>query len=161
MSNSNFKALLILFIGALIALAFMLPIANEVVGQSQTQNRVNDSVTTAAVNETIELIGRELVGTVTVQNSSGDLTEIANFTFANEICADGLICIKMKTTDAAVDTGDDSTLLNVTYEFKPDGYLNDSGARSVTTLIPLFAALAIVVFSIVMFWPNIRDFMKN
>ena len=55
----------------------------------------------------------------------------------------------MTVNDTASDFA--GTSVNVTYNFRPDGYLNNSGARSVSLLIIIFAALALMVFVVAIF----------
>lgn len=161
MANSDFKTIMVILIGILITAVLIGSIADQVVNHTETQERVNDSVTTATTaNTTVELTGGGYQGTPTVNNGTTDITTIANFTFVDtETCDDGLLCVQIKTTDDAIAAGYNNSAINVTYEMEPDGYITSSGVRAVTKLIIIFSALAIVIFTIVYMFMS--DSLKN
>jgi len=44
------------------------------------------------------------------------------------------------------------TTVNLSYDYNPQGFIDNGGGRAIALLIPIFAALAIVVFAVVMFF---------
>lgn len=147
-------AIIMVFIGLIIAATFIIPIADSVIGQTATVDVFNSSVTVPANNGTVDLTGRTLVGTATVFNgtngtASPEALEGKNITIRTAIGSAGLQTVQLFVND----TGEQyvGSVVNVTYTYEPDGYLQNSGARSLANLIILFAALAMVVFAIVVF----------
>ncbi|KKK63034.1 hypothetical protein LCGC14_2998340, partial [marine sediment metagenome] len=61
----------------------------------------------------------------------------------------GLLSVQLVFNDTGADF--EGTDINVSYTANPDGYISDSGGRSVTRLILIIGALAIVIFVIVIF----------
>ncbi len=146
-SNSDGKMIMAIFIGVIIVVTFMGPIADRVVGSTELQTNTNDSVTLAAVNGTITLTGRANTTAITVANiTNGTADWSINFSVNTKNDA-GVLGIFLKTEQAATGQAGDSAF--VSYTYKPQGYIEESGGRSITLLIIIFAALAIVVFTIV------------
>ncbi len=144
------KAILAVFIGAIIALTFMSPIADSIFGSTNTLTVTNLTVTAPAAtspNSTLDLRGREVIGSVIAVNNSGTVIIGTNFSFADGFASNGLRTVRITTTSAEF-AGQG---LNLTYTYKPDGYQNDSAARASTLLILIMAALGLVVFVIVVF----------
>ncbi len=143
--ESDGKAIMGIFIGALIAVVFLASIADSVFLQTNELSVTNFSQTTAAVNASVVLKGRSFTGTPGVTNSSFD-DVTAQYSFNNTILNGADHQILMVTLDEANLNSGASTLVNVTYSFQPDGYLADSGSRSMALLIVIFGAVAIIVF---------------
>lgn len=75
-----------------------------------------------------------------------------NFTVTNNfVDTDGTLVPRLQVNV----NGFNGTSMNVSYTTQPDGYISDSGARSVTLLIVIFAALAIAVIALA---PAIKEF---
>ncbi len=146
------KAILVGFIGAIIAIVLLASYATDIVGQTSTFSETSKTVTAPAVGGTLDLIGRELFSVATIINAS-NITGVDLATqgilITDEIGSAGLLTVQMTLNSSA--TAWDSQSVNVTYNYKPDGYLNNSGARSINLLVPIFSALAILVFILVMF----------
>ena len=139
---------IVIFIGAIIAITFMAPIADSVIGQTSTVFRLNDTVTASSVNVSLDLVGREIVGDAIVTNAT-DGEELAGTTVATVTSATtGLLTVGLTIDDANSTYAGQA--VNVSYTMRPDGYLNLGGARGVNLLIPIMAALAILIFIIVM-----------
>ncbi len=157
-NNNDFFVILTIFIGAIIGATFMLPIGDQVNAQTSTFNTVNLTVTApAAGNGTLDLVGRELVGTAILNNATSAETNEStyvitgsNFTVATRTGTNGLLTVQLILNDTGEASGWASQSVNITYEYIPDGYVSDSGGRSVTRLIVLFAALALLVFVVVL-----------
>lgn len=144
------KAIFMVLIGALIATVFLMTIADENVAQTSNFNANNTTVTAPTVNSSTDLTGRELVGTGEVVNSSGtDVVGLGVLLRTGTSSTSGLRTVQIFTNDTGSHSAGDT--VNVTYIYRPDGYHNDAGTRSIVLLITLIAALAIVVFVIVVF----------
>ncbi len=154
--SGDLKAILIVFIGLIVTAVLISTIADTTFTQTNTLSVENVTATVAAVNATTDLKGRTLLstGTQDVYNQSGaSITVIPNLTLITGISTTtGLQSVQLFTHDNATDLVGLS--VNVTYSFEPDGYANNSGTRSITALILIFAALAMVVFILI---PFIKD----
>ena len=153
MLKSDGKMIFMIFIGVIITVVFLNGIADQVSLQTQTQTLTNLSATvpaTANTTFTPQLPGRQNITAivVTFTNGTGTFTFTNNFT-VNTTDASGNLGIFFFPTDAAVTEGVNGSDVNLTFTMQPFGYLQDSASRNVTSLIVLFAALAIVVFVIV------------
>lgn len=142
------KAILIVTIGALIAVAFIATIADSIFEQTNTINVVNTSVTAPAVNASIDLLGREFISGGNVGNAS-DNTIIGAIIETGTSATTGLRTVRLRINDTAAGTA--GLTVNVSYVANPDGYLSDLSSRAVASLILIFGALAILIFVIVVF----------
>ena len=159
MNNLNKKGatlgmLIIMFIGIIVALALFAGTFESVGNMRNIRTTVNESITTAAINGTVTLTGRENTTVIVVSNTTGIFTN--NFTVTTTNSA-GALAILLKTTDAAGVAGSNSTTMNVSYSYKPQGYNDSSGARGIIVIIMIMASLAIAVFAI----PGFRDIITN
>lgn len=139
-------AIFTIFIGAIIALVFITSFSDNIFTQTNTATAVNSSVTVSAINVSLAVAGREL----------NTVTEISNATFIGLqtrglTLATGIIGGDQTVTLTANDTASAlvGTDVNLSYDYNPDGYIDNAGGRSVTLLILIISALAIVVFVIV------------
>ena len=138
--------IVILFVGIIVAIALFNPIVDTTGQMTNLRTETLFNVTTASVNESVTLTGRELVGAMIVVNASNPSDVwTANFetVSTNNL---GRLAILLKTTDAAVTAGQDEELASVTYTYKPQGYSDSSGARSIINLVVVFSAIAILGF---------------
>lgn len=153
--SSDGKAIMMVFIGALVAAVFLGTIADSVFTETNILSRINNTVTfSGTANSSLDIEGRELVSTIEIYNatnSSKGLTSSTSGVFlqTGTSSTTGLLTVQIVVNDTAVAYIGEP--INVTYTYKPDGYLNNAGARSISTLILIFGALAIVVFIIVTF----------
>ena len=136
--------IVISFVGIIVALALLNPIVDTTGDMTTTREIINLSITTAAVNGTVTLPGRENITVITVQNESEDFTD--NFAVVTRNSGGGL-AILLKTLDSAADANIDEGLVNVSYELKPQGYSDSSGARGIINIVLIFAAIAIMAFA--------------
>lgn len=115
---------------------------------------VDAAYTVPADGITIDLYGQELIGTpLAINNTDGDdgLIGVGNYTIDEGISAtSGLKTIRYTAIGSEFDGSD----LNLSYDYGPDGYLDDSGARSVAGLIAIFAALAVAIVALT---PTLRS----
>lgn len=140
------KMIFTIFIGAIIAVVFLASIGNSVFEQTNTGTATNVSFTGAAINTSLALEGRELIVGTSVINGT-NITLISGGVILATGTVNGVQTVTVTINDTA--TALVGTLMNATYTFNPDGYLSDSGSRSITNLIVLFGALAILVFLVV------------
>ena len=142
------------FLGIIVALilyqwtfGFISTATDSVVG-------VNRTYTMPATGSTIDLYGQELIDTPVVYNRS-NMTAGAiapgNYTIAERVSTvDGLKRISIKANTATF-AGQGT---NISYTYGPEGYIDSSAARSVASLIAIFAALGIGIFVLV---PVLRE----
>ncbi|HEC39511.1 MAG TPA: hypothetical protein ENI29_14825 [bacterium] len=124
----------------------MTSFADNIFTQTTTATVVNTSVTVLAINTSLALEGRDLISA----------TEVINVTFTDLaerglIISDGVLNGAKTVTLTANDSASAlvGTAVNVSYTYNPDGYISDAGGRSISKLILVISALAIVVFVIV------------
>ena len=139
-------ALIILFISVLVGLSLFPTIAQYVgaVTDSLTFNSTlgNGQYTTPADGDTIDLTGQDLLNTPVVMNDSGEPIAAGNYTIDEGISTtSGQKSIQY----TAIGSEQDGVTINISYEYGPDGYITNAGARSITTLIVLFFALGIAI----------------
>ena len=146
--NSDGKMIFAIFIGAIITVVFLGSIADSVFLQTNTFSVSNNTVTAPAINGTLVLEGRELVsGTTPIVRNSSNI-DLQN---AGVFVTDGLISGSQTVFLSVNQSGlpNNVTSVNVTYDFQPDGYLKSPSDRSISRLIIILSALAILVFVIV------------
>lgn len=152
------KMIFLITIGAILALAFMTPIANSVVGSTDTISVTNNTVTSPAVNSTAFLNGRSLEGTMLITNTTNaDIT--SQFDTTNKL-NNGLLSVAITANDTTAAQGNTASPINVTYTAQPDGYLSDGGARSTLTLVIIISALAILFVVIQYLFDKDTSFSK-
>lgn len=148
------KAIFVVFVGAIVAAVLIGAIATQVNLETNTFAIVNETTTLGAVNVSVDLTGREFIeGTDRIINDSDDTINdyhenginIETITSATT----GLRTVAVTVNDTNVSMA--SHTANISYEYRPDGYISTAGGRSITNLIVLFSALAIVIFVIVVF----------
>jgi len=150
--QSDGKAIFQVFVGAIIAITFMLTIGDAIFLQTNEITIVNVTVTAPAVNATLDLTGRTLVSQTAVTEASNVSNTSSGLFLQTGTATSGLQTVQLVVNDtAAAFVG---TSVNVSYIMQPDGYVSDSGARAITALILIFASLAILIFVIVVFIKN-------
>lgn len=147
--QSDGSAILKVFIGAIIAIAFMAIIANSIFNQTNTLSQKNVTVTIPTAGETTDLGGRTLITSINVLNATDNLTISAtNVSLQSGTSSTtGLQTVQILNNNASFN----GVTARIAYSYEPDGYLNNSGARSITLLILIFGSIAIMVFVIVVF----------
>lgn len=146
------SAILKVFIGAIIALTFIISIADSTFDQTNTLEQVNTTVTIPAINATTDLGGRTLIIANNVLNATDNATITTGVSLQTGVGTNGLQTVQITTNDTA--TGFVGTTARISYTYQPDGYLSNGGARSITGLIIIFSAVAIFVFVVVVFIKN-------
>ncbi len=147
-SDGNLKAIFIVFIGAIIAVTLISVISNQTNLSTNSFVTVNETFTIPTnVGETVDLGGRELVSATAIR--SANASTILNLTLQTGTGASGLRSVQIVVDGPVVANTSQTGLASFTY--LPDGYVGSSGGRSIVNLIVIFAALAIVVFVLVVF----------
>ncbi len=144
------KAVFAFFIGAIITIVFLASISDSVFTQTNTATQVNLSVVVPAINVSTTIAGRELLVLTTVSNSTFIGLQNEGINISTRII-NGDQTVTLTPNDTASTLGHIGDTVNVTYTYNPDGYIDNSGGRSIAGLITLFGALAILVFGIVVF----------
>ncbi len=161
MNNMNKKGatlgiLIMIFIGIIVALALFAGTFESVGNMRTIYTSTGEPITTAAVNSSIVLTGRENTTVITVINATGGQDWTANFGVTTRNSG-GALAILLTTSQAAGNAGQNLTGANVTYSYKPQGYNDSSGARGIIQIILIFAALAIALVAI----PGFRDMLND
>ncbi len=131
-----------ILIGAVIAISFLIVIANSIVAQTTTASTVNETVTIPAADSATDLVGRTLLVAGQINNvSAPDPLISENLTLRTGLGSDGL-----QTVQLFLNTSSPDSEVNVTYTYEPDGYLNTGSSRAIAALILIFGALGILMF---------------
>lgn len=147
------KAIFTIFVGAIIAIVFLASVADSIFIQTNTVSASNSTFTAPAVNESVAILGRELVdGTtpVTLNASNSTGTDLQNSgVFVDTRIINGVRTVALNINQTGINFA--STDINVTYEYDPQGYISIAGGRSVALLITIISALALLIFAVVVF----------
>ncbi len=155
------KFILLGFVGLMIAIVMLSSIGDSIFNQRNTFNQTNISVTAPAINGTLVLTGRQLVaGTTPIVRNSSNIDLQNAGVFISDGIVNGVHTVFMSVNQSG--DPNNGTAVNMTYEFRPDGYLDSSADRSVVFLIVLFGALAILVFIVVMLFKfsSLKEIMR-
>lgn len=103
----------------------------------------NYTFTFPAAGSTVDLYGQELINTAGIINrSNGAVIPASNYTIFEGISSvDGVKRIKL-TANAGYFN---SVVANASYDYGHVGYIDSAGGRSIADLIPIFAAIALIV----------------
>jgi len=133
--------------------AAMLPSLGEAVN---TIGQTNLTVTAPAANATVDLLGRE-VNNVIVRNSTLLFVLDTDYSISNNRIVNGEFGTAQLETESV--SLANAGLVNVSFDYEDFGYIDDSGSRAVALLIPLMAALALLMASL---WKlGVVDFLKG
>lgn len=134
--------LLIMAIAVIVGLVLFQAVAGNVGGSTTSASISNALYTGPAAGSCIDLVGQELLSAATVTNrTDGATIPATNYTITERVSAsDGLKRIGYCTV-GAYGVG----AVNISYDYGPEGYIADGGARSITGLIVLFGAIAIAL----------------
>ena len=151
MFKTDGKAILLVFVGAIITVVLLSSVANTIVGSTTTGEILNSTIVVPAVNATTDLTGRDLItetAIVNVTNGSQDLSGQGVY-LQTGTGASGLRTVQITTNDTGSSLAGLS--VNVSYTYNPDGYISDAGSRSITLLILIFGAVAIMLYVVFQF----------
>jgi len=165
--QSQIGVFIILFIVLLVGLILLQSSAQNV-GLSTTAialggTNSNNTLLAAdipAVGSSVDLVGQDLLSTpVVVNGTTGQSVDAGNYTISEIVSTStGVKTISFQLDDpqfsSTNQTATGSIGLNITYQYGPEGYINNSGGRALSTLIILMFAIALVILSII---PVVRE----
>lgn len=160
LKNGQITFVIILFVGLIIAASILPDIANQeelITGSFEVNNQ---TITVPAINASVDLTGRDLIEEITIINETSVASvDVVGLTLQRGIGTNGLLTVQLFANDTSSEiTGNG---VNVTYTYRADGFVG-TGNIAVTQLIVIFAALAMVIFAIVMLFQSpLRDLFKN
>lgn len=125
-----------LFIGIVFVMALLSGGIFEGIGTvTQTRNVVNQTVTLGAVT----LLQGQAANNLVLRNATGgEIVPTTNYTLVNYDVSTGVL------RSYVVKGSSPYSVVNATYVSEPLGYSTDAGARAVTGLIAIFAAVAVI-----------------
>jgi len=146
----NLGVILTVFIGVIVGLALITAIASSVgvssaTGYSNGTRSGGQQVTIGTLGTVTCLTGQELFDTPVVTNTNGSVFTAGNYTINEGVCATTGVKSILYTQDSINLT---ASVMNISYTYGADGYVESSGARAVVGLIIIFFALAIAVIAI-------------
>lgn len=164
--------IIIVFAVAAIVAMILFQVISQQVGDVTTTGRLDNSTfTAAAVNETILITGKKVVGgvsTVIAINTSGNgsidkpfgIEDISsNFTFIDNTVINGNLGIGMQTADKSAFAGQE---VNLSYSLEPVGFISESSARNIANLIVILTAIATLGVAIFyLFKSGMADIIKT
>lgn len=141
-----FGALILLFIGAIVALALLPAIAENAQEISRTVVVENNTITMPAAASSLDLDGQELLDTPLVTNATGgEAVPASNYTVAEVVST----TTGVKTVNILSNGGlFEGESVNISYTYGVDGYADNAGARSLGNFVALFAALGLLGFAV-------------
>lgn len=135
-------------VAGIIAVTLLEPIANNIQDATDSFTVTNQSIADADNNTAYRLGGDHLrsVGSITsVRNASyNGIVTSGNYTLTNYANNTAYVNFSfVHSTDQGFYNGT-TTPVNVSYTYFTRSYVDDSGARSIVDLIPLFIGLAVL-----------------
>lgn len=159
--NGQIALVIMLFLGLIVTASMIADIANQeelITGSFSVTN--GTVVVPSSINGTLDLTGRDLILELNIVNATSVASDdVVGLSLQRGFGTKGLLSVQLLANDTAEDIlGND---VNVTYTYRADGFVGN-GNVAVTKLISLFAALAMVVFAIViLFQGSLKDLLKN
>lgn len=157
----NIGAFLTIFIGIIVALILLGGISPFLGVTRNSVTAVNHTYTIANTTTPTDLAGQELLSTPIVTNATADadvITATGNYIIDEGISATTGLKTVQFVWDVAGSNRSGMTAINISYDYGADGYIENSAGRSMVLLIPIFAALAIIVFALS---PTLRSDILN
>lgn len=138
--------LLGIFVAVIAAIVIFQSVATSVGSARTTTTYANQTVTVPLKGEYTDISGvQEILGTYTIWNRTTAVIATDNITLVERVGTDGMKTVSIYNNDGRWN----SSSVNVSATFGNDGYIEDSSAWAVTSLIVIFAALAIAVFTLI------------
>ena len=150
--STDGKAIFIIFVGAIATIILLGAIADQIFAEVNTITITNVTITAAAENTTLDVTGRDLLTVVEIYNSTNiSQSYIGNGTNLQSGTSTTTALRSVQFIVNATGAGPSiaGTTVNISYTANPDGYISDLGSRSIANLIPIFSALAILIFLLV------------
>ena len=143
---------IVIAIIAIVGMVIFQTIAQYSGESTSTDSWVNYTVSLGATTYTDIQGAQNIVGSYTIYNASNSTQQLGtnNVTVVERVGNDGQLTLAVQVIDGKWN----SRSINITGTYGPDGYVSDSGARSITTLIILMTALALAVTIMV---PSVRE----
>jgi len=141
--------LIILAVAIIIGLVMITDgISEPVAAITQTVNIVNTTYTApAAAGSSINLVGQAYTSVIVTNATSGTLIPATNYTITNRVVRDGGLVTTL-TANAGNSLGWHGKGINISATVEPFGYDTNGGSRAITSLIVIFAAIALVVTAV-------------
>ena len=154
---------LVAFIVIIVGLVLFQAIAQTVGSVTSTTSLAVTQYTPAAAGLAIDLPGQELFSVPVVLNDTGSAVDCAaNFTIAEGVSPRTGTKRIIMTSDATYDAAVVCSNVNVSYDYAAEGYIDDSGARSVALLIVILTAMAVFSIALIPAFRNgIVDLVKG
>ena len=154
--------LIVLLVVVVLGVTLMIQVSQDIGNASSTMvynSSITDQgaqVTIPASGVVVDLTGQELFNTPTVLFANGSEIDDANMYTIDEgvSTSTGVKTVRYVQNNANC-TG---CVLNVSYEYGDDGYIDSSAGRSIAGLIVIFFALAI---AIIVLEPTLRSGILN
>lgn len=141
--KSQVIGFIMLFVGIIIATAFIGDIADQVAAQRTLGTALNETHAAGTGNVSVAIQGREFISGAIVTNESNGVV-ISGFTIDTRTLS-GATTVALTPNDTAIREA--GANVNTSYTFRPDGFVGGS-AGNIVLLITIFSALAIVTFAI-------------
>lgn len=142
----NVGMMIMVAVGIIVCLIMLTASYGNIGKVTNTMTTTNYTIITPAAGSVKDLIGQEIITTPTVTNTtSGGAVPTTNYTIAETVSAsDGLKRVSYKTL------GPDYAGVNVSisYTYGPEGYADDAGARSVTSVLAILIAIAVMAIAL-------------
>ncbi len=159
-TNGQITFVIILFIGLIVTSAMLIDIANQQELITGSFEVVNGTAVVPAINGTTDLTGRDLITELNIVNATSVASvDVVGLSLQQGFGTNSLLTVQLFANDtSSAITGNN---VNVTYTYRADGFVGN-GNVAVTRLILLFAALAMLIFAIVMLFKSpFAELLKN
>ena len=146
--------IIIVAVTLIVGVVFFQVIAQEIGSSTNTVEIANQSLTAAAVNDTLQyIINCRALSSVVIINATGTgiIVDSGNYTITNDVINPTTSALSVSvnpTISATPDLGYGVGIWKISGTCQPLTYIADSGGRAVTSIILIFFALAIVVVAI-------------
>lgn len=135
------------FIGVVIVLAMFPAITgNQSILTNTANSYTNTTVTLGDVNVAKEVstpCEQGIISSVITNKTNGTVIATSSYSTSQMVGAKGVLASAVTLTDAGLA----NKSFNISCVYKPYGYVEDSGGRTVAGLIVIFAALALLGFA--------------
>lgn len=142
--KSGGRVIVSIFILIIVGIVLLSTSADTIDLSTSTTTLTNKSYTSGAVNVSVELPGiRGLSGTYEIYNATGTLVSAEGNVTLSESVTSGARSVYITVWQNG--SIYNSSTMNVSGTFEPDGYVSESGSRGILNLVIIMGALAIAV----------------
>ena len=149
----NIGTIILLIMGIIVGLVIIQAIFVPQAVMTTTYTTTNGSVTLGAVGTWVDITGQNLLGSVLVNNKthSGTAGTVSGTSDTGDVNVSAAERISTTTGTLRVQiVANNATWankkVNVTYTYGDEGYINDSGGRSIAGIIGLMTIIALIIF---------------